>query len=91
MTKRSESVRTKDGADQAAGQPSGRTHSEVSQLPAELLAKSMRWWAVAWRLESLPEEELGPVHDEALERLRARAGAGPLEIPGASLVVLAQR
>ena len=66
---------------------------EVSHYrdPAELVAKSMSWWAFAGRMELLPEEEQRRVQSEALRRLRQRVGDGPLEIPGASMVMMASR
>jgi len=65
---------------------------EVSQYrgPSELVAKAMSWWAFARRLELLPEAERRRVQAEAVERLRELVGSGPLEIPGASLVIFAR-
>lgn len=57
--------------------------------PEELVSKTMSWWAFAWRLESLSEEERRRVHADALRRLRERVGDGPLEIPSTSLVMFA--
>ena len=65
---------------------------EVSRYrdPSELVAKTISWWTFARRLELLPERDRRRVHTEALERLRELVGSGPLEIPGASLVMFAQ-
>ena len=57
--------------------------------PSELVSKSMGWWAFAGRMEVLPEAEQRRVRVEALRRLRERVGDGPLEIPGASMVMIA--
>jgi SAM-dependent methyltransferase len=66
--------------------------NEVSRYgsPAELMSRTMSWWALAWRLESLSEAELKRFHRQALQRLRERTGDGPLEIAGASLVAYGQ-
>ena len=57
--------------------------------PSELVSKSMGWWAFAGRMEVLPEAEQRRVRVEALRRLRERVGDGPLEVPGASMVMIA--
>jgi len=65
---------------------------EISRYrdPSELVAKTISWWTFARRLELLPEPDRRRAHTEALERLQELVGNGPLEIPGASLVLFAQ-
>jgi len=55
--------------------------------PEELVSKTMSWWAFAWRLESLSENDRQRVKAQALRRLRERVGGGPLEIPSTSIVM----
>jgi len=55
--------------------------------PEELVSKTMSWWAFAWRLESLSENDRQRVKAQALKRLRERVGGGPLEIPSTSIVM----
>jgi SAM-dependent methyltransferase len=59
--------------------------------PEDLVDRSFSWWALAWRLEALPEPERARVREVALQRLSDTIGDGPLELPGASLVLFARR
>ena len=58
---------------------------------AELVNKSLGWWACARRLEAVPEPERDAVRAEAVYALRDRFGDGQLAVPGASLVASAVR
>jgi O-methyltransferase/aklanonic acid methyltransferase len=58
--------------------------------PAELVGRTLGWWACAWRLEAVPEPVREEVRAETLRALRERVGDGPLAIPGASLVLSAR-
>ena len=57
--------------------------------PEELVSKTMSWWAFAWRLESLSEEDQERIQAQALRRLKERVGGGPLEMAGTSIVMFA--
>lgn len=59
--------------------------------PEELVERTMGWWSYAWRLEAVAPEERRRVRAEALDRLRARLGDGPIEVPGATHVLAARR
>jgi SAM-dependent methyltransferase len=58
--------------------------------PAELVSRTLSWWACAWRLEAVPETVREAVRAETLGALHERLGDGPLAIPGASLVLSAR-
>lgn len=59
--------------------------------PEELVERTMGWWSYAWRLEAVTPEERRRVRADALERLRARLGDGPIQVPGATHVAAARR
>jgi SAM-dependent methyltransferase len=61
------------------------------RTPEEMVEKSLTWWELAWRLESLPAERHAGIRAEAVARLRARAGDGPFQIPGTNLVASGRR
>ena len=59
--------------------------------PADLVGRTLGWWACAWRLEAVPERERDAVRTEAVNALRERFGDGQLAVTGASLVASAAR
>ena len=59
--------------------------------PQELIERTMGWWSCAWRLESVTPRERERVRSDALALLRSRLGDGPIEVPGATHVVAAER
>lgn len=59
--------------------------------PEDLVDRGFTWWILAWRLEALTGPERARVREIALERLRQTIGDGPLEMPGASMILLAER
>jgi O-methyltransferase/aklanonic acid methyltransferase len=61
------------------------------RTPEEMIDKSLTWWELAWRLESVPAERHEPIRAEAVARLRARTGDGPIQIPGTNLVASGRR
>jgi ubiquinone/menaquinone biosynthesis C-methylase UbiE len=61
------------------------------QSPEDLVNRCFTWWILAWRLEALSGQERARVGEIALERLRETIGDGPLELPGASMILSAHR
>ncbi|HEY7201306.1 MAG TPA: methyltransferase domain-containing protein [Candidatus Dormibacteraeota bacterium] len=63
--------------------------AEVSSYagPEALVDRTLRWWTCAWRLEALPEPAREALRAEAVAALRARLGAGPVTVPGATWVL----
>jgi len=61
------------------------------ESPEDLVAKACGWWAFAWRLEAVGEEERQRVRQRAVEVVRAKAGDGRIELPGATQVLIARR
>jgi ubiquinone/menaquinone biosynthesis C-methylase UbiE len=59
--------------------------------PEDLVARSCSWWAVAWRLESLTDQERERVRRRAVELVRDKVGDGRIELPGATQVLVARR
>jgi ubiquinone/menaquinone biosynthesis C-methylase UbiE len=58
--------------------------------PEELVSRVCGWWDLAWRLESVPAADQARLRVRAERELRERFGSGPLEVPGATHVLLAR-
>jgi len=57
---------------------------------AELVARGMGWWNLAWRLEQLTPGQRDEVARVLLARVRERLGEGPIEVTGSSVVMSAR-
>jgi hypothetical protein len=58
---------------------------------ADLVRKSLGWWACAWRLEAVPAAEREAVQEEATRVLLERLGDGEISMTGTNVVVSAVR
>jgi SAM-dependent methyltransferase len=58
--------------------------------PADLVGRTLGWWACAWRLEAVSEAVRAAVQADAIRALHDRLGDGPLTMPGMSVVLSAR-
>jgi SAM-dependent methyltransferase len=58
--------------------------------PEELVSRMFGWWDCAWRLEAVSAARQADLRSQAVEALRQQLGDGPLQLPGASHVLLAE-
>jgi SAM-dependent methyltransferase len=58
--------------------------------PEELVSRMFGWWDCAWRLEPVSAARQAELRSHAVEALRHQLGDGPLQLPGATHVLLAE-
>lgn len=59
------------------------------ESPREMFVQAFAWWAGATRLEGLDGARRGELLEQAVAMFVARHGDGPVEVPGADLVLYA--
>ncbi|MBJ7598916.1 MAG: hypothetical protein DLM67_16295 [Candidatus Nephthysia bennettiae] len=68
-----------------------RTEETITYAnPEELVSRMFGWWDCAWRLESVSAARQAELRSHAVETLRRRLGDGPLQLPGATHVLVAE-
>jgi ubiquinone/menaquinone biosynthesis C-methylase UbiE len=58
--------------------------------PEEFVSRVCGWWDCAWRMEAVAPADQDRLRSRALRELQERFGGGPLRLPGATHVLLAQ-
>jgi ubiquinone/menaquinone biosynthesis C-methylase UbiE len=57
--------------------------------PEEFVSRVSGWWDCAWRMESVAAADQDRLRSRALREMQERFGPGPLQLPGATHVLLA--